>query len=118
MKICVVPQRERSKTRGKGIRAAMSDKRIFADQELEEMGTRTLDLVSEPIYQGACQFVFYRNPADVPEEFYARIGKKIIAMNPSPAESIPNTGTHRAPGMNPQDGIKPSVFRDDFLTRE
>ncbi len=33
-------------------------------------------IVAEPIYQGACQFAFYKNPADVPEEFYTRIGKK------------------------------------------
>jgi hypothetical protein len=33
-------------------------------------------IVTEPIYQGACQFVFYKNPADIPEEFYTRIGKK------------------------------------------
>ena len=33
-------------------------------------------IISEPIYQGACQFVFYKNPADIPEEFYTRIGKK------------------------------------------
>jgi hypothetical protein len=33
-------------------------------------------IVSEPIYHGSCQFVFYKNPADVPEEFYTRIGKK------------------------------------------
>jgi hypothetical protein len=33
-------------------------------------------LVTEPIYQGACQFVFYKNPADIPEEYYTRIGKK------------------------------------------
>jgi hypothetical protein len=33
-------------------------------------------IIAEPIYQGACQFVFYKNPADIPEEFYTRIGKK------------------------------------------
>jgi hypothetical protein len=33
-------------------------------------------IVTEPIYQGACQFVFYKNRADIPEEFYTRIGKK------------------------------------------
>lgn len=33
-------------------------------------------IVSEPIYSGACQFVFYKNPSHVPEEFYTRIGKK------------------------------------------
>ena len=33
-------------------------------------------IVAEPIYSGSCQFVFYKNPADIPEEFYTRIGKK------------------------------------------
>ncbi len=33
-------------------------------------------IVAEPIYHGACQFAFYKNPADVPEEFYTRLGKK------------------------------------------
>jgi len=33
----------------KGIRAAMSDNRVFTDEELKEMGTRTLDLVLEAI---------------------------------------------------------------------
>lgn len=32
-------------------------------------------IVADPIYHGACQFVFYKNPADIPEEFYTRIGK-------------------------------------------
>jgi hypothetical protein len=33
-------------------------------------------IVALPIYQGACQFAFYKNPDDIPEEFYTRIGKK------------------------------------------
>jgi hypothetical protein len=33
-------------------------------------------IVADPIYHGACQFVFYKNAADIPEEFYTRIGKK------------------------------------------
>jgi hypothetical protein len=33
-------------------------------------------IVSEPIQHGACQFVFYKNPDDIPEELYTRIGKK------------------------------------------
>lgn len=32
-------------------------------------------VVTEPMYHGACEFVFYKDPADVPEEFYTRIGK-------------------------------------------
>jgi hypothetical protein len=31
---------------------------------------------SDPIGKENCQFVFYKNPADIPEEFYTRIGKK------------------------------------------
>ena len=33
-------------------------------------------VVSEPIYHGACEYVFYKHPEDIPEEFYTRIGKK------------------------------------------
>jgi len=33
-------------------------------------------IVSEPIYQGSCQFAFYKNPSEIPEEFYTRIGKR------------------------------------------
>ena len=31
---------------------------------------------SDPIGKEDCQFVFYKNPADIPEEFYTRIGKQ------------------------------------------
>jgi len=45
--------------------------------EIENTGSfGAVHIVSDPIYHGACQFVFYKNPADIPEEFYARIGKK------------------------------------------
>jgi hypothetical protein len=33
-------------------------------------------IVSDPMCQESCQFVLYKNPADMPEEFYTRIGKK------------------------------------------
>jgi hypothetical protein len=33
-------------------------------------------IVTEPIHNGSCKFTFYKNPADIPEEFYTRIGKK------------------------------------------
>ena len=36
----------------------------------------TAHIVTQPIRDGACQFVFYKDPANIPEEFYARIGKK------------------------------------------
>ena len=32
-------------------------------------------VVTEPLYQGGCEFVFYKDPADRPEDFYTRIGK-------------------------------------------
>ena len=32
-------------------------------------------VVTEPLYHGACEFVLYKDPADIPEEFYTRIGK-------------------------------------------
>lgn len=32
-------------------------------------------IVSEPISHGSCQFVFYKDPAKIPEGFYSRIGK-------------------------------------------
>ena len=35
-----------------------------------------IHIVAEPINHGSCQFVFYKNPADIPEEYYIRIGKK------------------------------------------
>jgi hypothetical protein len=45
--------------------------------EMENTGNLgAVHIITEPIYQGACQFVFYKNPDDIPEEFYSRIGKK------------------------------------------
>jgi len=45
--------------------------------EIENTGNfGACHIVSDRIYHGACQFVFYKNPADIPEEFYTRIGKK------------------------------------------
>ncbi len=38
-----------AKKNKKGVKAAMSDNRIFTDEELKEMGTRTLDRVQEAI---------------------------------------------------------------------
>lgn len=32
-------------------------------------------VISGPFSNGACEFVFYKNAADIPEEFYSRIGK-------------------------------------------
>jgi hypothetical protein len=39
--------------------------------------------VSDPIGEEHCQFVFYKDSANIPEEFYTRIGKK-KPVNPSP----------------------------------
>ena len=45
--------------------------------ELEGTGQfGAVHVVTDPIYHGACEFVFYKNPEDIPEEFYSRIGKK------------------------------------------
>lgn len=45
--------------------------------EIENTGNfGAVHIVSEPINHGSCKFSFYKNPADIPEEFYARIGKK------------------------------------------
>jgi hypothetical protein len=39
-------------------------------------GFGAVHIVSEPIHHGSCQFAFYKDPADIPEEFYTRLGKK------------------------------------------
>lgn len=50
---------------------------IFEMLEIERAGDfGATHIVAEPIHHGSCQFVFYKNPADIPEEFYTRIGKK------------------------------------------
>jgi hypothetical protein len=36
----------------------------------------TVHLVSEPMRHGFCHFAFYKDPTKIPEEFYARIGKR------------------------------------------
>jgi hypothetical protein len=38
-------------------------------------------IVSQPIYHGACQFAFYKDPADIPEEYCTRLGKKKTAAS-------------------------------------
>jgi hypothetical protein len=32
-------------------------------------------LVHEPMTMGSCHFAFYKDPANIPEEYYERIGK-------------------------------------------
>jgi len=36
----------------------------------------SVHLVFEPMYPESCHFVFYKDPADIPEELYNRLGKK------------------------------------------
>ena len=49
--------------------------------DIENIGDFAMvHIVSEPIYHGSCQFVFYKDPANIPEEFYNRIGKKKPAV--------------------------------------
>ncbi len=36
----------------------------------------TVHLVSDPMRHGFCHFAFYKDPADIPDEFYTRIGKE------------------------------------------
>jgi len=53
-------------------------------------------LVSEPMRHGFCHFAFYKDPADIPEEFYTRIGKQKPAAEmqatDKPATNKPVTG--------------------------
>ena len=45
--------------------------------EIENTGDfGSVHIITEPIYHGSCRFTFYKDPADIPEEFYTRIGKK------------------------------------------
>jgi hypothetical protein len=45
--------------------------------EIENTGSfGACHIVAERIHSGACQFVFYKDPANIPEEFYRRIGKR------------------------------------------
>ncbi len=44
--------------------------------ELEGTGSfGAVHVLSGPLYHGACEFVFYKDAGDIPEEFYSRIGK-------------------------------------------
>jgi hypothetical protein len=50
--------------------------------DIENSGDFTFcHFASDPIGKEDCQFVFYKNPADIPEKFYTRISKK----KPTPA---------------------------------
>ncbi len=45
--------------------------------EFESTGNvGSVHVVTPPLGHGACEFVFFKNPQEIPEEFYARIGKK------------------------------------------
>ena len=50
---------------------------ILERMEVENMGRLgTCRIFSEPMGSGDCKFVFYKNSADTPTEFYTRIGKE------------------------------------------
>jgi hypothetical protein len=45
--------------------------------EIENTGDfGSVHIITEPIYHGSCRFTFYKDSADIPEEYYTRIGKK------------------------------------------
>jgi hypothetical protein len=45
--------------------------------EIENSGDfGSVHIITEPIYHSSCRFTFYKDPADIPEEYYTRIGKK------------------------------------------
>jgi hypothetical protein len=50
---------------------------ILEQMQVEALGRLgACRIVSEPPGEGGCRFVFYKDPADIPEEFYSRIGKR------------------------------------------
>ena len=50
---------------------------IMERMQVENLGILgACRIFTEPVGSGDCKFVFYKNPSDVPEEFYTRIGKK------------------------------------------
>ncbi len=45
--------------------------------DIERTGNfESVRFVSDPVGGESCQFVYYKNPGDIPEKFYQRIGKK------------------------------------------
>ncbi len=45
--------------------------------DIENTGNfRSVHFVFEPMNLGSCHFAFYKDPADIPEELYTRLGKK------------------------------------------
>lgn len=49
---------------------------VMEMQDLENHGRFfAVHIVADPIYHGACQFAFYKDPAKIPEEYYTRLGK-------------------------------------------
>lgn len=50
---------------------------ILERMQVENLGSLgACRIFTPPVGSGDCSFVFYKNPADVPEEFYTRIGKQ------------------------------------------
>lgn len=50
---------------------------IMEMMDIEKTGDfGSVHIVQEPITSGSCAFTFYKDPANIPEEYYTRIGKK------------------------------------------
>jgi len=50
---------------------------ILESMQVETLGSLgACRIFTEPVGSGDCTFVFYKNPGDIPEEFYTRIGKQ------------------------------------------
>jgi hypothetical protein len=49
--------------------------------EVENTGDfGSVHIITEPIYHGSCRFTFYKDPTDIPEVYYTRIGKQKPAV--------------------------------------
>ncbi len=50
---------------------------VLEMMDIEKTGDfGSVHIITEPISFGSCRFTFYKDPADIPEEYYTRIGKK------------------------------------------
>jgi hypothetical protein len=49
---------------------------LMEAMDIERTGNfNFVHIVTEPMYEGSCHFTFYKDAAQIPEEFYTRIGK-------------------------------------------
>jgi hypothetical protein len=54
---------------------------ILEMMQVENLGIlNPCRIFTEPVGSGDCKFVFYKNPAAIPEEFYTRIGKRKLIL--------------------------------------